>query len=126
MTKLNPSIQHPSANYRVGICLDYCHGFKLLRNAWAHFGGFEQAGKGTVDWQILVSLAQHQKAHGLLLLGNKVTEEVVFFQKRKMSVRLALRAVASESTSKTLLHLNNSKVEGFTSPNVRVTAEFIY
>ena len=70
--------------------MDYIHMYKLLRNALATYKVFHWPGEGYVKWEYLELLVDEQSHHGLRL-ANKLTQEHIDFQHRKMSVRLAVQ-----------------------------------
>ncbi len=64
-----------------------------------------------------------QNQHGLSL-ANKITQKHVDFQRNKMKVSLAVQAIASNSTAKSLRWLQEHGIDGFEDNDVIVTAEF--
>ena len=57
--------------------------------------------------------------------ANKLTKVHVNYRRREMKVNLAVQAVASESTSKTLTMLHYNKAKGFESTDVLITGMMI-
>ena len=115
---------HPSANYNVYGMLDPPHMAKLCRNLLAEYWELYWPSKGTVKWAYVVRLFDVQKEHAGLRLANKLTAKHIHYKKNKMKVNLAVQ-VASNSVAKALEWAYNNEVEGFTSPDVLVTSEYL-
>ena len=69
-------------------------------------------------------LFQVQKDHIGLRLANRLSAKHIYYKKLKMKVSLAVQ-VASNSVAKALEWAYNNEIDGFTSPDVLVTAEYL-
>ena len=124
---LRPCFQHPKKlDLEVGVVLDYPHMFKLLRQTLADYGQLTWPGHGIIKWEYLVKLQEIQQKHGFRL-GNRLSREHIHFYQRKMNVRLAVQAIASDSTARGLFYAQQEGYKGFENKNdVLATAQFIY
>ena len=105
------------------IC-DPSHMVKNCRNLLAKYGTLYWPNKGYVKWAYLVAVHELQEDCGVRF-GNKLTTRHINFEKSKMNVRLAVQAIASNSTAQTLRWAHENELEGFESSDVLVTAEFL-
>lgn len=117
---LNPSFVHPLTDQTVYVILDACHMVKLCRNMLQTCGAF-LSDKGRIEWNHLVSLHHLQDSTGLML-GNRLTDRHISFQKQKMKVKLAVQALSS-SVASALRFLEETGLPEF--ENTAPTVEYI-
>ena len=126
INKMKVEFPHPhqSAHYNIYGQLDPPHMAKLCRNMLAEYWELDWPGRGKVRWCYIVRLFQVQKDHIGLRLANKLSAKHIFYKKLKMKVALAVQ-VASNSVAKALEWAYDNEIDGFTSPDVLVTAEYL-
>ena len=76
---MQPFFLHPcDASLRIGVYLDPCHMFKLIRNLLHKYHFLKWPGHGMIKWEYIKKLNNLQESHQLLL-ANKVSE-IGFYQ----------------------------------------------
>lgn len=99
---LDPSTSRPffhsPSGKKVYVMLDVAHMIKLVRNTFANQRSFIDREGDVVKWVYLEELEALQQTEGLRL-GNKITRAHIYFQRQKMTVRLATQLLSSSVAS---------------------------
>lgn len=112
-------VTNPRNNSKICIILDACHMEKLVRNQIASQGTLHDINNERIEWRFFVSLELLQRTTGQL--GNKLNKRHLQWDKKKMSVRLAVETL-SESVAVAMEELEakaNCKIYTFIQQFVR-------
>lgn len=81
-----PYFRHPTTTENIYIMWDPCHMLKLVRNAFAELGDFEDGDGKVISWQHIKKLHEIQNTEGLSA-ATKLTNKHLNFRDNKMNVR---------------------------------------
>lgn len=101
---------------------DPCHMLKNIRNCLADTGPLLNGNGEVISWEFLEKLLMLQEKEGLHL-GNKVRRAHVFFENKKMNVRLAVQALSNSVADALQFCCEKLKLPEF--QNCMATVEFI-
>lgn len=116
-----PYFTNPHSDDKVFLFPDACHSLKTVRNRLASKEVLFDGENNTIKWQYIVELGKYQCEHRMNL-GNKLTKVHIYWQKKKMCVRIAAETI-SNSVADSIELLQRNGIAAFQGS--RATVAFI-